>query len=401
MCANVTRRVYTVERPKLTTNIMETIAIIDAFSTNTFHEMFNVSILIEAAKLYNKVEYFGTYTSIENQKKILYRYHYDISNVVYHYVSEIHGSNILKLVTRYVVSAIKTLHLVKTCKGQRIVILNNNPFFCLLWSRIKSKVVIYCHGEMELLRFDKLGKLAYIQSKLLKKTFITNSIPQNIRLVVLGEAILTNLRCILPKTNYTHFKSQEHPYLFTVKPCFDVPVINKQIIKIGIVGITTKAKGWHILKGLLELKLNNVRFYHIGKISDPKQILTNLGLYIVPRNKDNELSRIDYEKWVSKMDYLLYLYSDDNYRLTASGALFEALSNIKPIITLRNSYFQYILKIIGEIGYMCKDEKELSTFLKNFVYDPEKYTLYINNIISGRDYFNPEQQIKLFKELTY
>lgn len=60
----------------------------------------------------------------------------------------------------------------------------------------------------------------------------------------------------------------------------------------------------------------------------------NLGKGFVPRD--------ELEARVKKLDFILYLYPTDSYQLMASGAILDALSLQKPIIALKNDYFDYI-----------------------------------------------------------
>ncbi|MNV19721.1 hypothetical protein D3C71_1105980 [compost metagenome] len=54
----------------------------------------------------------------------------------------------------------------------------------------------------------------------------------------------------------------------------------------------------------------------------------------------------------------MYLYEDRNYELIASGAFLDAILYHKPIICLRNSFFQNVFKTY-EIGILVDSIEEL------------------------------------------
>ena len=113
-------------------------------------------------------------------------------------------------------------------------------------------------------------------------------------------------------------------------------------------------------------------FSIIGNTSDHVEELKKKN--IILRGKDNYLDRKDFENLISKIDYALYFYSSNKYKLTASGAIFDAINARKPIIALENDYFIYLFKKYGTIGYLCKNIDEMAEVINNI--RKEKKTIF-------------------------
>lgn len=373
---------------------MNKLTVIDTFATGSFHEMFNASFLLSSSYVFDEIEYIGTKSSINNQKKILSEY--NIDNVKYYYVNQLEKAGVLWLVIKYLWAAINCFFKIRRANGN-IIVLNNNPFLTPFFCLIKKNVSIICHGELELLGETKQGLFARIQSALLKKAFKKRTLSEKLSFVVLGDIIIKNLNNVLPPENIKRFKSIDHPYIFNYSSIDSITPLSNDCINIGIACVTNPSKGQGLLLNLLDgLSNPNINIYHIGKIFDHKNILKSKGLIIVKRGTNNELSRDHYLEWVSKMDLLLYLYPTDNYKMTASGAIFEAFSNLKPIIGLHNDYFDYILQKVGTIGYLYNTVEDIVDCMNNL---KKCEIMKPTSILERRIIFSPEIVKNQIKQL--
>ena len=140
------------------------IVLIDSFVTYGFHEIFNASILLEASRTYESVVYHGTKSAILNLKKILACY--NINNVSFSNLPQIHGKSIFSLLIRYLIATFLCIYLLNRNRRNKIIIMNNNPFLSVFYSLIRQKVTIFCHGELELLDTIEMGKFAKLQAVL-------------------------------------------------------------------------------------------------------------------------------------------------------------------------------------------------------------------------------------------
>lgn len=366
---------------------MKKISLVDTFAVGTFHEIFNSAFLVSVMVSYDYIQYWGTKSSIENQKNVLSKH--NISNISYCEVWNICTSGLIGLLCRYIIAAINCIRIIRRLDvDSKIILMNNNPFLTLLYPLINRDVNIICHGEMELLEGKDNGKLAKFMTFLLKRAYLNKSLNPNLHFFVLGDSVLRNLKEIVPLENYSHFASFDHPYIFKDINYDQIKTL-KYPLKIGVVSITTPSKGKTYLKQLLLSKSENVDIFHIGKIVDTGNELRDLGLKIVKRNENNELKREEYESWIRKMDFILFLYPTDNYRLTASGAIFECMSLGIPTISLRNDYFDYLRSKIGDFGLFFNSYDELSDTLKVLPINDVLLCRYRESIIKGRELFSP------------
>ena len=69
---------------------------------------------------------------------------------------------------------------------------------------------------------------------------------------------------------------------------------------------------------------------------------------------------------ITQLDYILYLYPVNSYKLTASGAIMDALKLEKPILSLYNDFFNALLKD-NPIGYIKGSVEELAEVIKNLI----------------------------------
>ena len=77
------------------------------------------------------------------------------------------------------------------------------------------------------------------------------------------------------------------------------------------------------------------------------------------KGKDNFIERKEFENLISDIDYALYFYTKDKYKITASGAVLDAINARKPIIALKNDYFSYLFGKYGQIGYLFESIEEM------------------------------------------
>ena len=110
------------------------------------------------------------------------------------------------------------------------------------------------------------------------------------------------------------------------------------------------------------------KFYAIGKIKCRVSKLNKHGINYIKGSEKN-ISNSEYIENIKSLDIVLFIWSSDSYRFTASGALLDALSLSKNIIYIRNNYTDYISKLwefgipvenINEIISVLNDHKNLS-----------------------------------------
>ena len=87
---------------------------------------------------------------------------------------------------------------------------------------------------------------------------------------------------------------------------------------------------------------------------------------------------------------LLFLYDKGSYKLTASGAILEAIWNQKPIIALHNYYFDYIFEKFGDLGFLCDSIDELVNKINEIALDREILTHFSENLKNAKEALLPQ-----------
>ena len=68
---------------------------------------------------------------------------------------------------------------------------------------------------------------------------------------------------------------------------------------------------------------------------------------------------------ISILDYIVFLYPKEGYKLRASGALYDAIDSEHPILLLKNDYFESIFSEHKDIGCLFENENEIVDYIKN------------------------------------
>ena len=171
---------------------------------------------------------------------------------------------------------------------------------------------------------------------------------------------------------------------------------------IGTVGHLTPNKGLYDLIKLgdilsKQIHANEIKIKVVGKITP--LIVDQQNIEINWEN-DSFIPRDIFEKEIDSLDFILFLYPNNSYKLTASGALLDAIAKEKPIIALNNSYFQNTLKGY-EIGILCNNLDEIATSIIKLLSDKdirEKKLNYTQNIKKIKEKFminNVTNQLKM------
>lgn len=207
-----------------------------------------------------------------------------------------------------------------------------------------------------------------------------------IHYLVLGESIQKELVRLFPqlegKVSYI-----DHPYFYESEET-NTPKDN--IIRFGAFGVGHREKGtelfFQLAKEIHDMKLNcKVEFILVGHITDENLKTISLDPLLVP-SPNKPLDRAEFKYYANLVDYAVFFYKPSSYRLKASGALFDAFSFIKPIIALRNLFFEYYFQKMGDIGYLCNNYDEMKNVIVDIINNRNKnhYELQRNNIIKGR-----------------
>lgn len=351
---------------------------IDTFSTSTHHEQFNASLLLILTLIYDNITYYVDKSSYKRIDDLLENGL--LNNVKKKYVFVVHGNSRMILLLRYLCSAFLNIWLLLTSSKGDVLIYNFNNLFSLhllfgLNYFLKRKILVFCHSEMELLVSDpsKGGRLHKVLSLLVRSFFLKSNRRMQegyFYFAVLGESIKKNLAFLLSSKIMEMFITVDHGYIFN-KKCFPISNSNILPISLGTVGAFNLIKGAtsmvEFASMLKKQNVNNVSLSITGRISYDVQILKENGIDI-PKNEGRAaLSFQEFNKRIESLDYILFFYPTDSYRLTASGAIMDAINHKKNIIAIHNEYFAYLFDKYGAFGYLVKDLNEMVGVIKHLV----------------------------------
>jgi hypothetical protein len=212
-----------------------------------------------------------------------------------------------------------------------------------------------------------------------------------IHYLVLGPSIKEQLCQLFPRLK-PYVGAIDHPYNFKY-PDNCTSSLN-DTITFGSFGVGHRGKGTEMLFNLAE-EVREMRteyqskFVLIGPIIDKRISARQSDAVNVP-SANKLMSRCDYDYYAKTIHYSLFFYKPTSYRLTASGALFDAFSYVKPIIAIRNPFFEYYFKIMGDIGYLCDNYDQVKTIIIDILNNKvsDHYQLQQQNILKGREQFN-------------
>lgn len=259
---------------------------------------------------------------------------------------------------------------------------------------LRDKPVFYVqHGQIELLtkRLSCLNLNHYLPLALKK-------LPEKHRIIVLGDFIKSNLEKIVPELA-GKVLSIDHPFIKTVASISLSEKRKGSVIRVGTIGVGTKDKG---IEQLNDIALyarrhdENIQFYHIGRIYDDVSI--NESLVNLPIKSNGLIPRELFLQNISELDYVLFLYPKNSYKLTASGAIFDALLLGKPIVAIKNDYFEYLFSKNPNIGILCEDIEILKQKVCSLPpVDSEAFKFFSQQSFITLEYFSPKNVAKELK----
>ena len=210
---------------------------------------------------------------------------------------------------------------------------------------------------------------------------------KRVRYLVLGEPIREGL-------------IKTKPFLAGYVISIDLPYIFKESsgirnsfgdkIVFGSFGVGNIAKGsknfFRIARDIFNLKLiKKCSFVLIGYLGIANLKKIDHDNVLIP-SFDTPLSLTEYSVLAKEIDYALFFYEKDYYRLMGSGSLFDAISYCKPVIALRTPIFEYYFNKMGDIGYLCDSYEEILELIKTIIKSPpiERYNQQLENIRINR-----------------
>ena len=139
-------------------------------------------------------------------------------------------------------------------------------------------------------------------------------------------------------------------------------------------------------------KFQQIEIHIISRVH--KDLMDKITPFVHIENaKGAYLSKEEYERFISNMDYLYYPYPSDCFKLTASGAIFESIVNKKPALMYSNSYFKYLNQKYGRFGYFIDEFVSLDELVTKLG-DLKEYTKLCNSTEQITNRIHPKELYK-------
>ncbi|MRX67933.1 hypothetical protein SAMN06265349_105309 [Flavobacterium resistens] len=305
---------------------------------------------------------------------------YNFTNFKYTGEAELKKSAVLKKTVRETLLAYKIFKYAKKEKVELVVFASAFPFtsillnfFSLLFSQ---KTIICLHGDIGVLSLKRKKLTTTIYRNVIKFFFLTR--PAKVVLLFYGKTIEEKLFNKFPNFNNRNTISIDHPYNYDTKEISDQFIQKSNVITIANIGTGLMNKNSHLFYKLAEKQRLNVengkvKFIQIGNVS--QEVLSYSNKFVEIINNNTFIPFDLFEKEVNKADFFIYFFKEDSlYDLCPSGTFFDALKYKKPIISLRNPFFEFYFKKLGNIGYLCDTVEEMSETINQIIQDnSEKY----------------------------
>lgn len=302
------------------------------------------------------------------------------TNFAFRSLYVVKGRSRFSLMLRYLFSAFQNILFLLLSSKEAVLIYPFNNLFSLkainfINKFLKRRILIFCHGEMEVLveDFGKNGILHRTLSRLCWNFFLNQNfkISEGIHFCVIGDVVKENLSKVLSSNVIERFICIDHPYIFDSK--LNCKTSTDGTFHIGTVGTLSKIKGLDTFVSFVS-KIDSsikdkIKISITGHVTCGISALKELDVDVSSQNES--LTRRDFKERIDKLDLILFFYSGDSYKITASGAILDALFYEKPILALRNDYFEYIFRKIGDFGFLANSLEEMIDELSARIKDNE------------------------------
>lgn len=386
---------------------MKKAVIIDVYSRGNYHEVINLTYLMMITALYDKVTYIAAKSSCAVMSDFLQSFGFDKDKITF--VGKTFAEEEVKKVSankfgeRLKYSWLKYYYYMKQ-PSDVDVFYNNNLFLAISlisWFSFgkRNKVFSLCHNEMEVIdpraasRFSKK-----VSSWYFGLIFRHTVLPEKFTFILLSDNMKEHFKKFISPRNADRIQSIEHPYLRLPNPLIgklEVPSSGHNI-KIGLPSSLKADHGIDFFRQILQETQNSaVTFYAISLVAE-RIVFPN---FVDLGKKDQLLDYNVYSAYINCMDYLLFPYDIESYKLTASGAFLEAIWNNIPIIALHNNYFDSFFKMYGPMGFLFDNKEALVSFIKNGRVNRDETVSFRNNMKKAKDALHPERIKEKFQTI--
>ena len=263
--------------------------------------------------------------------------------------------------------------------------------------RIPTQVVL--HGEV--------GEVAGWRSRNpLRRLFDMRSTlarcrGKGVQYLVLEHTIAEALRAAMPAIA-SHVAAIPHPILVSELGDPRPSAVNGAI-RIAFLGLATEAKGFAVFLEVAERLARacpgRFEFHAVG--STPPGSASNGFRALARQPAAQQLSRVDFLTGLRTVHYVCLPFRGSHYDFAASGALLDAVANLRPVIALPTPVLTRMFATHG-IGHLCQSADEIVAVLRQLASDfpAQAYRAQVAAMTALRDERLPRALAGPYRELT-
>lgn len=336
---------------------------IDTYSTGHLHEIFDASSLLMFSHMYDHVEYRASRTSYEHVIGLLGELPKNVTYSPIRVANIFAGWSKAKGLLKQIQATIhNTAYIINAPEGCDIIFNYNTlaalPIMNIAARYTQNRILQICHGELTELKTGASKHIMLRQGvKLLQSS--NNHVAENMYFAVLGKAIYENVCPLVGRDIQSRLMSFDHSTIFPNEENHGESSSGKLVI--GTIGGLREGKGRSAFIELARHLKNmpNVELRCIGRVMMTPAELCELGVTVPEHACERYLTREELYEQIRQLDYALFLFQPDVYKLTASGSVFDAIACGVPILSLTNDYFEGLFESYGDFGYLEKDYDSL------------------------------------------
>lgn len=234
------------------------------------------------------------------------------------------------------------------------------------------------------------------------RAVLTARHPSALRFLVLEQAIRDELErrepCLAARTDVLDLPVNASEIAFVPQMELTRPV------RIGFVGLASEAKGFPLfLQTAREVKARHgdaVEFHLVGRLMPGADLPQGAGLLDSPVT-DKHLPRDVFRQQLGSLHFVFLPYrAGGYYDLSASGALLDAITWLKPVIASSVPLTQALIRRYGDIGYLCNDPAQMAWLIDQVVseLDTDHYKQAISYLKTARDLRQPDRLAGNYRE---
>jgi len=263
--------------------------------------------------------------------------------------------------------------------------------------RVPTQVVL--HGEVSEVAGwrsrNPLRRLFDMRSTLVR------CLGPGIQYLVLEDTIAETLRAEMPCIT-SGVAAVPHPILASELGDAS-PAVASSAIRIAFLGLATEAKGYRVFLEIAERMVRESpgRFeFHVVGSTPPGSACCALAV-LARQPAMTQIARPDFLSGLRAVHYVCLPYRGSHYDFAASGALLDAVANLRPVIALPTPVLTRMFET-HRIGYLCQSGDEIAAVLREVAsrFPEQAYRAQVAAMTALRNERLPRALAVPYRELT-